>query len=139
MNYDKPSRDNKVIPSDLETPARLVRMEDEYVRKINPDYAVTKKDKVGFADAYPILIASDEEKMRAYADPAIREKLHAEVVTRTVPHNAVGFSKTWWDYMWVNEPVLEKNKVFKTKLISTFLLSLNQWQVLEHLLRVIKT
>ncbi len=67
---------------------------------------------------HPILIASDEEKLRAYADPAVREKLHAEAVERSVPiGNAMGFSKTWWDYMWVNEPVLEKNKQFQFKSI----------------------
>ena len=66
---------------------------------------------------HPILISSDEEKLRAYADPAIRDKLHEEVVTRTVAHNAVGFSKTWWDYMWVNEPALEKNKPLQFKSI----------------------
>ena len=67
---------------------------------------------------HPILIASDEEKLRAYADPAVRDKLHAEAVERSVPiGNAMGFSKTWWDYMWVNEPVLEKNKQFQFKSI----------------------
>jgi N-acyl-D-amino-acid deacylase len=66
---------------------------------------------------HPILIAPDEEKLRAYADPVIRDRLHAEVVERSVPHNAVGFSKTWWDYMWVNEPVLEKNKSLQFKSI----------------------
>ena len=67
---------------------------------------------------HPILISSDEEKMRAYADPAVREKLHAEAVERSVPTPlAMGFSKTWWDYMWVNEPVLEKNKHLQFKSI----------------------
>ena len=30
---------------------------------------------------------------------------------------ADGFSKTWWDYMWVNEPALEKNKALQFKTI----------------------
>ncbi len=67
---------------------------------------------------HPILISSDEEKLRAYADPAVRDKLHAEAVERSTPSgNAMGFSKTWWDYMWVNEPALEKNKEFQFKSI----------------------
>jgi len=68
---------------------------------------------------HPILISSDEEKMRSYADPAIREKLHAEAVERSVPTpaQAMGFSKTWWDYMWVNEPALEKNRHLQFKSI----------------------
>ena len=62
-------------------------------------------------------VMSDAEKLRAYADPQVRDKLHAEAVERSVPIQAVGFSKTWWDYMWVNEPVLEKNKPLQFKSI----------------------
>jgi N-acyl-D-amino-acid deacylase len=71
----------------------------------------------GLPTWHPILLASDEEKLRAYADPAVRDKLHAEAVEQSVPVQAVGFSKTWWDYMWVNEPVLEKNKQLQFKSI----------------------
>jgi len=72
----------------------------------------------GLPTWHPILISSDEEKMRAYADPAVREKLHAEAVERSVPvPGAIGFSRTWWDYMWVNEPALEKNKHLQFKSI----------------------
>src|ERR1700710_115385 len=71
----------------------------------------------GLPTWHPILLASDEEKLRAYADPAIRDKLHAEAVERSVPVNVVGFSKTWWDYMWVNEPALEKNRSLQFKSI----------------------
>ena len=73
----------------------------------------------GLPTWHPILISTDEEKMRAYADPAVREKLHAEAVARTtpVPLMANGFSKTWWDYMWVNEPALEKNRNLQFKTI----------------------
>jgi len=71
----------------------------------------------GLPTWHPILLSSDEEKLRAYADPAVRDKLHAEAVERSVPVNAVGFSKTWWDYMWVNEPALEKNRALQFKSI----------------------
>jgi N-acyl-D-aspartate/D-glutamate deacylase len=72
----------------------------------------------GLPTWHPILISSDEEKMRAYADPAVRDKLHAEAVERSVPvPGAIGFSRTWWDYMWVNEPALEKNKPLQFKSI----------------------
>ena len=59
---------------------------------------------------------SDEEKLRLYADPEIRAKLHEEAVVNK-PDGAVGISKTWWNYIWVNEPVLEKNKWMQFKSI----------------------
>jgi N-acyl-D-amino-acid deacylase len=71
----------------------------------------------GLPTLHPILLSSDEEKLRAYADPQVRDKLHAEAVERSVPVQAVGFSKTWWDYMWVNEPALEKNRALQFKSI----------------------
>jgi len=71
----------------------------------------------GLPTWHPILLASDEEKLRAYADPAVRDKLHEEAVAHSVPVQAVGFSKTWWDYMWLNEPVLEKNRPLQFKSI----------------------
>src|SRR5207244_7880854 len=55
----------------------------------------------------PILQASDEEKLRAYRDPALREKLRAEVEAPLGPDSA--FSKRW-DLMFVEEPHLAKNR-----------------------------
>jgi N-acyl-D-aspartate/D-glutamate deacylase len=67
---------------------------------------------------HPILLASDEEKLRAYSDPAVRRKLHEEVVEhKGTKLPAPGYSLKWWDYMWVEEPALEKNKGFKGKTI----------------------
>ncbi|HEX2646585.1 MAG TPA: amidohydrolase family protein, partial [Candidatus Dormibacteraeota bacterium] len=70
----------------------------------------------GLPTWHPILLMSDEEKLRLYADPEIRAKLHEEAVV-SKPDSAVGFSKTWWNYMWVNEPVLEQNKWMQFKTI----------------------
>jgi N-acyl-D-aspartate/D-glutamate deacylase len=70
----------------------------------------------GLATWHPILLMSDAEKLRLYADPEIREKLHDEAVVHK-PDHAVGFSKTWWNYMWVNQPVLDKNKWMQFKTI----------------------
>ena len=66
---------------------------------------------------HPILLAPDAEKLRAYSDPAIRQKLHEEVVEHRVTVPAAGYSRSWWDYMWVEEPALEKNKGLKGKTI----------------------
>ena len=37
----------------------------------------------GIPTWHPILLASDEEKLRAYSDPEVRRKLHEEVVEWT--------------------------------------------------------
>ena len=67
---------------------------------------------------HPILLASDEEKLRAYSDPAVRAKFHEEVVEhKGTKLPAPGYSLKWWDYMWVEEPKLEKNKGLKGKTI----------------------
>src|SRR5262249_55020675 len=68
----------------------------------------------GLPTWHPILLMSEEEKLRLYADPEIRAKLHEEAVVNK-PDSAVGISKTWWNYIWVNEPVLEKNKWMQFK------------------------
>lgn len=39
---------------------RLVHIADGYIRRINEKYAVNEDDHTGFADGYPILIASEE-------------------------------------------------------------------------------
>ena len=66
---------------------------------------------------HPILLSSDDEKLRAYADPAIRQKLHDEVVEHTVEVPAAGYSRQWYNYMWVETPALEKNQGLKGKSI----------------------
>ena len=66
---------------------------------------------------HPILLASDEEKLRAYRDPEIRRKLHEEVVEHKVEVPAAGYSRRWYDYMWVEEPKLAKNQGLKGKTI----------------------
>jgi len=59
-----------------------------------------------------IMGASDEEKLRAYGDPEMREKLRAEVDAPLGPDSR--FSKRW-DLLFVDEPFLEKNQKLKGK------------------------
>jgi N-acyl-D-aspartate/D-glutamate deacylase len=66
---------------------------------------------------HPILIASDEEKMRAYSDPEVRRKLHEEVMLHKSAVPAAGYSRHWYDHMWVDEPALEKNRALSGKTI----------------------
>jgi N-acyl-D-amino-acid deacylase len=68
----------------------------------------------GLPTWHPILLMSDDEKLRLYADPEIRAKLHEEAVVNK-PDSAVGISKTWWNYIWVNEPALKKNEWMQFK------------------------
>jgi N-acyl-D-amino-acid deacylase len=70
----------------------------------------------GLPTWHPILLMADDEKLRLYADPEIRAKLHEEAVVNK-PDSAVGISKTWWNYIWVNEPALPQNKWMQFKSI----------------------
>ncbi|HEX3883476.1 MAG TPA: amidohydrolase family protein [Stellaceae bacterium] len=70
----------------------------------------------GLPTWHPILLMPNDEKLRLYADPEIRAKLHDEAVVNK-PDSAVGISKTWWNYIWVNEPALEKNRWMQFKSI----------------------
>ena len=44
----------------LGTPVRLVHIAEGFIRKVKEEYAVTPNDHTGFADGYPILLASEE-------------------------------------------------------------------------------
>lgn len=44
----------------LGTEVRLVHIADGYIRRVNESYAVNEDDHTGFADGYPILLASEE-------------------------------------------------------------------------------
>lgn len=44
----------------LEADVRLVHFAEGYIRKVNQRYAVNPDDHTGFADGYPILLASEE-------------------------------------------------------------------------------
>ncbi len=71
----------------------------------------------GIPTWHPILLASDEEKLRAYSDPEVRSRLHAEAVEWSVDAPDANVSRNWYDYTWVDEPVLEKNRPMKGKSI----------------------
>ncbi len=71
----------------------------------------------GMPTWHPILLSSDEEKAKAYRDPEVRKKLHDEAVTWTMDLPDVDVAHNWYEYMWVDEPVLAKNKDLKGKSI----------------------
>jgi N-acyl-D-amino-acid deacylase len=67
---------------------------------------------------HPILLAPDDEKLRAYADPAVRQKLHEEMVENKVEIPGNTIARDWYNYIWVEEPVLEKNQWMKGKTLA---------------------
>ena len=72
----------------------------------------------GIPTWHPILLASDDEKKRAYADPDVRKKLHDEAVlwTKEVPGTHI-VAKNWPDSVWVVKTKLAKNKAYEGKSI----------------------
>jgi N-acyl-D-aspartate/D-glutamate deacylase len=63
----------------------------------------------------PILQASDSDKLRAYRDPAMRDKLRAEVDAPLGPDST--FSQRW-DLMWIEEPQLSKHQGWRGKTVA---------------------
>jgi len=66
---------------------------------------------------HPILIAKDEDKLRAYRDPDVRKKLHHEIVEWTAPPSNPMVGPRWMDTIWVDKPVLPKNECLQGKSI----------------------
>jgi N-acyl-D-amino-acid deacylase len=69
----------------------------------------------GLPTWHPILLATPEEMLRAYRDPEIRQKLHAEAVEFKVATPPPGICTTWWDFMELQTAVLPKNKEYEGK------------------------
>ncbi len=72
----------------------------------------------GIPTWHPILLSSDEEKLEAYKDPAVRRSLHAEAVEWAVEVPDRNVALNWYDYLWVEETVLEKNRGLQGKSIA---------------------
>src|SRR5437867_5663262 len=64
---------------------------------------------------HPICLSSPEAMLKAYADPEVRRKLHAEAVEFKVDRPPAGICTTWWDYMVLQTAVLPKNKQYEGK------------------------
>src|ERR1700740_2990075 len=71
----------------------------------------------GLPTWHPILLASDGEQLRAYSDPEIRKKLHAEAIEFKVDTPPPGICRTWWEFMEVQTAVLPKNKIYEGKTV----------------------
>jgi N-acyl-D-aspartate/D-glutamate deacylase len=63
-----------------------------------------------------VLLAPDEQKMKAYRDPEFRRKIHHELIDW--PQDIKGntqLGKNWPDTVWVTKTKLEKNRKFEGK------------------------
>ena len=56
--------------------------------------------------------------MEAYRNPEIRQRFHAEVVEWQEDLPDVNMARNWYDYMWVHETTLEKNRGLQGKSIA---------------------
>src|SRR3954468_9174869 len=57
---DQSSDASQWLSDFLETKVDLVRLDDGFKRHVDPTYAVRSSDEVSFADAYPLLVISEE-------------------------------------------------------------------------------
>ena len=72
----------------------------------------------GIPTWHPILLSSDDEKLKAYSDPEVRQKLHQEAIEWTANVTEVNVARNWYEYLWVETPVLAKNQGLKGKTIA---------------------
>jgi uncharacterized protein YcbX len=71
----------------LGLPCRLVRTPEDFTRRVNPKYA-TPDDRVGFADGYPLLLASESSLTDLnvrLAQPIPMERFRPNVVVSGAP------------------------------------------------------
>ena len=86
----------------LEADVRLVHFAEGTVRKINEQYAVNANDHTGFADGYPILLASEESlaDLNARMDrPVLMNRFRPNLVVR----GSEPFAEDTWSRICIGE------------------------------------
>jgi hypothetical protein len=86
----------------LEADVRLVHFAEGTVRKINEQYAVNADDHTGFADGYPILLASEESlaDLNARMDrPVLMNRFRPNLVVR----GSEPFAEDTWSRICIGE------------------------------------
>ena len=114
-----PNEWKEIIAQVDETVAAGIRSYPQGNPSVNPQHFTMKNCQLfrGSPSWRPVLVASDEEKMRAYRDPAFRQKLRDEVIDFKVEFPR-DFAPNWYELMWVDETALDKNKGLKGKTIA---------------------
>ena len=93
----------------LGTPVRLVHMAEGYIRKLNEQYAVSADDHTGFADGYPILLASEESlgDLNARLDePVPMNRFRPNIVVR----GCEPFAEDTWSRIRIGEARAESGR-----------------------------
>jgi len=86
----------------LGTSVRLVHIADGYIRKVSEQYAVSSEDHTGFADGYPILLASQEslDDLNARLDePLPMNRFRPNVVVK----GCESFAEDTWSRIRIGE------------------------------------
>ena len=67
----------------------------------------------GVSTWHDVIFASDEEKLKAYRDPAFRKGIHRALIEWPQdPDNKV-IGRNWMDTLWVQKAALEKNRIYE--------------------------
>jgi uncharacterized protein YcbX len=110
--WDEGDEASGLLSEHLGTPARLVRMAEEFVRPVDPGYAL-RPSQIGFADAYPLLVVTEgslEELNRRleerFTSPVPMSRFRPNVVlTGCAP-----FAEDDWKALRIGETTLDLAK-----------------------------
>lgn len=89
----------------LSTECRLVSMPEDYTRHVNPHYAVSEHDEVGFADGYPFLLiteASLDDLNARLEQPIPMNRFRPNIVVR----NTLPYAEDRWRKIRIGQTVL---------------------------------
>jgi len=81
---------------------RLVHVDSNFKRKLNPEYAISAEDHTGFADGYPILIISEESlrDLNSKLDLALpMNRFRPNIVVK----NCEPFAEDTWKRIRIND------------------------------------
>jgi len=86
------------------TVCRLVRMPEGYMRRVNPHYAISERDEVGFADGYPFLlttVASLDDLNARLEQPIPMNRFRPNIVVR----NTLPYTEDMWRKIRIGQTI----------------------------------
>ncbi len=107
--WDEGDEAARLFSDHLDTPARLVRIADEFVRPVDPDYAI-RPAQTGFADAFPLLVVS-EASLEELNRRLVERRASAVPMGRFRPNVVVAgcgpFAEDEWNSIRIGEVTLD--------------------------------